>query len=53
MHQQQVKSVISSLDICLTPGDGHAGRNMYFKLVKVIGLVGRSVALKAVNDQHK
>jgi hypothetical protein len=30
MHKQQVKAVIFSLDIFLTP-DGHVGRNMYFK----------------------
>jgi hypothetical protein len=31
MHKQQVKAVIFSLDIFLTPDDGHVGRNMYFK----------------------
>jgi hypothetical protein len=29
MHQQQVKAAISSLDILLTPEDGHVGRNMW------------------------
>jgi hypothetical protein len=29
MHQQQGKAAISSLDIFLTPDDGHVGRNMY------------------------
>jgi hypothetical protein len=28
MHQQQVKVVIFSLDMFLTPDDGHVGRNM-------------------------
>jgi hypothetical protein len=34
MHQQQVKAVISSLDKFLTPDDGHAGQNVYFKTLK-------------------
>jgi hypothetical protein len=28
VHQQQVKAAISSLDIFLTPDDGHVGRNI-------------------------